>query len=199
MSYLVGRFFPAYIYNLESSMIILRIRNEMILDAFLLLIHVFISETSVIFSAFLFECDLWKTRTLFGMERKEKKIIFFSFSFLHHKLNEVSDVFHPRLPFLHCLLRFFSVSFDLTTNNHHPYQPVSTTMSKYVTKARGREREKRKTKKPSDTRDQGNDNEATSGFFSFSPVDACFFVIVYLTKTDKHVHSSYLFVDNNYC
>jgi hypothetical protein len=67
-------------------------------------------------------------------------------------------------------------------------------------RARERKRKKRKTKKkPSDTRDQGNDNEATSGFFSSSPVDVLFFfVIVYLKKTDKYVHSSYLFVDNNY-
>jgi len=53
-------------------------------------------------------------------------------------------------------------------------------MSKYVTSESEREeKKKRKTKKkPSDTRDQGNDNEATSGFFSSSPVDVLFFLLL---------------------
>jgi hypothetical protein len=82
----------------------------------------------------------------------------------------------------------FFVSFDLTTNNHYPYQPVSTIMSKYATRARGKEEKKEKKdekKQPSDTRDQGNDNEATSGFlFLFTCRRLCF-SCYYLFKQDR--------------
>jgi hypothetical protein len=103
-----------------------------------------------------------------GMERKEKRIIFSLFFFFSSPqtkrgfrcFSSAASVSTLSSSFFFCFLR-----------SHHK-QPPSLSAGLYnnvkvrnQSERKGKKKERRK--KPSDTRDQGNDNEATSGFFSF--------------------------------